>query len=341
MFRADGLQHRWASIVRVGMLALVGLTAACGAVAEPVLPTVRPTYTPSLEPSATATRIFNATPTPTRAQAATTPTEGPSPTPLMGPIPTQSPLTITPTQGLVLGNLEIEYFTTNASSLRPGDKLTLFWSTKGVEKATIYRLDAKGKRQQLWNVARAGSIEVATKAEDRDVVQFLLTIGDATNHLDQTLAVPLSCSEPWFFEPQPSACAPSPAIVSAEVEQTFERGVMVWVQAQTRIYVLFNDNQKPLWAYYPDEFKDGQPDRDPGLSPPAGLFQPIRGFGLVWRTREKVRERLGWATGAEFPFDGMLQGDGTVEGGVMYIRDKSGNILELSDKGVSWKLITP
>jgi hypothetical protein len=61
----------------------------------------------------------------------------------------------------------------------------------------------------------------------------------------------------------------------------------------------------------------------------------------VWRTRERVRERLGWATSAEFPFDGMLQGDATLEGGVMYLRAKNGNILELSDKGASWKLITP
>jgi hypothetical protein len=335
------MRQGWARGTKLAALGLVVLTAACGAVAEPVLPTLRPTFTPSPELSATPTRIFNATPTPIRAQAPTTPTAGPSPTPLMGPIPTQPPFTTAATQGVVVGDLQIEYFTTSASSLRPGDRLTLFWSTKGVDKATIYRLDAKGKRGQLWNVNRAGSLEVATKPDDRDVVQFLLTIGDATNHLDQTLAVPLSCSEPWFFEPQPSQCAPSPAIVSAEVEQTFERGLMIWVQAQTRVYVLFNDNQKPLWAYYPDEFKDGQPESDPSLSPPSGLFQPIRGFGLVWRTRERVRERLGWATSVEFPFDGMLQGDATLEGGVMYLRAKNGNILELSDKGASWKLITP
>jgi hypothetical protein len=105
--------------------------------------------------------------------------------------------------------------------------------------------------------------------------------------------------------------------------------------------VLVNDGQKPAWTYYPDEFKDGQPESDPAIVPPQGLLQPVRGFGLVWRTQERVRNRLGWATAGELPFDGMLQGDATVEHGVMYIRAKDGNIFELSDKGANWKLITP
>jgi hypothetical protein len=330
------------AVVLILLVLLIGQTTACGAIAEPALPTLRPTVTETLEPSLTPTRVFNATPTATPMQVAAAPTQGPSPTPIIGATPTRPRYTLTPTlQGIVFGLLQIEYFTTSATTIKPGDRITLFWSVKGTDKATIYRLDSTGKRQQLWNVGRAGSLEVPTRTADRDVVQFLISIGDDNNHLEQTVAIPIGCTEPWFFEPQPEACPAAPPTLGTQVEQTFERGRMIWVQAQSRIYVLFNDGQRPAWAYYTDEFKDGQPESDPSLSPPSGLLQPIRGFGLIWRGRERVRERLGWATSAEQAYDGAFQGDGTVESGVMYIRSKDGNILSLADRGISWTLIKP
>ena len=44
------------------------------------------------------------------------------------------------------------------------------------------------------------------------------------------------------------------------------------------------------------------PSVDPesgGLAPPAGLLEPIRGFGKVWRENQAVQDALGWATGIE------------------------------------------
>jgi hypothetical protein len=319
----------------------VALVAACGVAEQPLLPTPRPTFTATLEPSATATRVFNATATPV-APLFDPATAGPSPTPLIGLVPTQSGLA--PTATLIdyaFGTLQIDYFTTDATSLRPGDKLTLFWSAKGVDKAIIYRLDATGKRGQLWNVGRSGTLLVDTQPDAQTSVQFLLSIGDANSHLEQTLAIPIGCSEVWFFDPQPAGCPLAAAVSSAEVQQPFEKGMMLWVQAQTRVYVLFNDGQQPAWATYPDEFKDGQPETDPSIQPPSGLFQPTRGFGLVWRAHPKVRDRMGWATAKELPFDGTLQGDATVDSGVMFVRAQDGNIYGLYNKGASWKLITP
>ncbi|MEP7286977.1 MAG: hypothetical protein ABI947_14565 [Chloroflexota bacterium] len=323
--------------VLVAMLWLAG----CGAADDPVLPTLRPTFTPSLEPSATYTRVFNATATPSPQRLAVA-TAGPTPTFLIGVAPTRPSFTITPTLvNFAPGSLQIEYFTTDATSVKPGDKLTLFWSAKGVDKAIIYRLDSKGKREQVWNVNRAGTLDVTTRPADGSTAQFLLTIGNDQSNLEQTLSVPMGCTDVWFFDPQPDGCPTESPVISAVVQQTFERGSMIWVQAQTRIYVLFNDGQQPAWATYPDDFKDGQPESDPSFRPPSGLFQPIRGFGLVWRNRERVRDRIGWATGPEVPSDGALQGDATVDNGVMYLRAKDGNIFGLFNKGASWKLITP
>jgi hypothetical protein len=292
-------------------------------------------------PSATFTRVFNATQTPQPIHPAVV-TSGASPSPIMGVLPTLPDWTLTPTLfSYSASSLQIEYFTTNSTSLRPGDNLTLFWSTKGSSKAIIYRLDSSGKRGQLWNVSTSGTLDVPTKAEDRDSVQFLLSITDGVNHIEQTLAVPIGCTEVWFFDPQPDGCPKDTSVVTTEVQQTFERGMMIWVQTQTRIYVLFNDGQQPAWATYPDDFKDGQPETDPSIHPPSGMFQPRRGFGLVWRNRQRVKDRLGWATGPEIPFDGTIQGDATIDNGVMYMRARDANIYGLFNKGASWKLITP
>src|SRR4051812_41446894 len=117
----------WREAVLALALILVGLTAGCGALAAPEFPTPRPSFTPSLEPSITPTRVFNASPTATRPQIALA-TSGPTPTPLIGVIPTHPLFTITPTLlNYAPGSLQIEYFTTNATSVKPGDKFTLYW----------------------------------------------------------------------------------------------------------------------------------------------------------------------------------------------------------------------
>ena len=43
------------------------------------------------------------------------------------------------------------------------------------------------------------------------------------------------------------------------------------------------------------------------IAPPEGRYQPIRGFGKVWRENPQVREQLGWAIAPEQGFEGALQ----------------------------------
>ena len=42
------------------------------------------------------------------------------------------------------------------------------------------------------------------------------------------------------------------------------------------------------------------PEEDPDIIPPEGYYEPVRGFGKVWREERGVREHLGWATGKAF-----------------------------------------
>lgn len=91
-----------------------------------------------------------------------------------------------------------------------------------------------------------------------------------------------------------------PAPISDEIivaEQIFESGRMVYVQPRGEIWVMLDNNNE--WQIYEDTWEDGLPESDPNLIVPEGLYQPIRGFGKLWRENEIVRNTLGWAIGQE------------------------------------------
>ena len=76
------------------------------------------------------------------------------------------------------------------------------------------------------------------------------------------------------------------------VTQPFERGSMYW-RDTGQIYALASSGQ--FWQIT-DSWSEGMPADDPAFSAPDGLMQPVRGFGLVWRSNESIRNALGWAT---------------------------------------------
>jgi hypothetical protein len=41
--------------------------------------------------------------------------------------------------------------------------------------------------------------------------------------------------------------------------------------------------------------------------PPTGFYQPVRGFGQIWRERAGVRASLGWALSEELGFTATIQ----------------------------------
>lgn len=79
--------------------------------------------------------------------------------------------------------------------------------------------------------------------------------------------------------------------------QKFERGMMIYMATTPAvIYVVYNNGR---WSQYADTFVDGTDPVSGGEMAPSGLFEPIRGFGKVWRNNADVRGGLGWATGTE------------------------------------------
>ncbi|GEM_PF-1800064 len=87
--------------------------------------------------------------------------------------------------------------------------------------------------------------------------------------------------------------------------QPFQRGRMLWRSDTRTIYVLFQDG---TWQAFADTWQEGQPTQDPTLVPPAGLYQPIRGFGRLWREELGGPDAaIGWATAPESGRSGRVQ----------------------------------
>jgi len=78
--------------------------------------------------------------------------------------------------------------------------------------------------------------------------------------------------------------------------EPFENGFMVWREDNRMIYVLYNDG---TWQSFPDTWQEGEPEKA-GYTPPPGLYEPIRGFGKVWREQlGGPNAAIGWATAPE------------------------------------------
>ena len=92
------------------------------------------------------------------------------------------------------------------------------------------------------------------------------------------------------------------------VIQGYEHGVMFWRQSDRSIFVISDlaiqqGQTTDTWWRFDDTYQEGEPDSDPALQPPAGLIQPVRGFGKVWRNNAFIRDAMGWATTPEIPLD--------------------------------------
>jgi hypothetical protein len=95
--------------------------------------------------------------------------------------------------------------------------------------------------------------------------------------------------------------------------QQFERGSMLWVKGANpstpgTIYMIFYDNNRGslVWQSFADYWREGDPISR-GETPPAGLYEPIRGFGKIWYENPQVANTLGWAAFPEYADYGAIQ----------------------------------
>jgi hypothetical protein len=129
------------------------------------------------------------------------------------------------------------------------------------------------------------------------------------------------------------------------VKEDFERGHMLWVETSGLIYILYDNAASgggASWEIRPNAWQEGMALFDPNLTPPAGLYQPVRGFGLAWRDEQmlagtRVRDRIGWATNAEYEWgQGAVQCNSAPKYNTCFIGGPGGLVYALEPERSGW-----
>jgi hypothetical protein len=136
-----------------------------------------------------------------------------------------------------------------------------------------------------------------------------------------------------FFEDPPQGCGGAPPIYSHAAAQRFERGLMIWIEEVDMFFVLLDDHNSRYFSGPLELLPGASVDNRVGGAPP-GFYEPISGFGLLWRGEVKrsrdLREWLGWAVQPEFGFDTVYQRG--LEGNwntSRYMRNADGNVIHV------------
>lgn len=318
-------------------LTVSGLAGACWSAPSPLTPTppasaAAPlTHAPSPSPSAAR---------PVAASATASATETPTPTVPPPAATASATVSVTPARVQPV----IHSFTAEPALIDPGAAVTLRWSVTA-ERAVIYRLDALGRLTLPdYPVPLEGSLVISPPAESGASVNFVLFALSGDQTAQAGVAVAQRCLDTWFFPNPPPTCPSRPAAFSALVTQTFERGRMLWLSDARQIYILYDDVRGPRWQLRPDEWAPGRPEDDPALTPPAGRFQPVRGFGLAWRDAgapegTRARDYLGWALAPEIEAGpGAAQCDSAPKYGTCFVGGADGVVYKLEPEGSRWSI---
>jgi hypothetical protein len=295
-------------------------TTAVAASAEAATPTATPqAQRPTETPTAAKPASLSATPSPVPPTATGTPLPAASaPPPVF-----------------------ISDFSAYPAHIEAGDSVTLTWEASG-DWATIYKTDEQGRLiEPSYPVSLTGTLVLTTSMALRNQADFFLYAGAGNIYERSLVSVPIGCPDEWFFPDPPAGCPLAPHVTTA-VAQHFEHGKLLWLQASgeerpfDEIYALYDDNVSPHWQTMVDDWEPDMPETDPEIVPPPGLFQPVRGFGKVWRERPGVRERLGWATDEEFQIEnGVIQCAAGAYASC-YVTGPEGVVYVLYANGADW-----
>jgi hypothetical protein len=203
---------------------------------------------------------------------------------------------------------EIASFTAEPMVIHDGDEVILRFDIRGASSANL-----------TYGEYAYGSVTEPISGQNQKTIRptgdgcATIRARNTAGEVEARVCVEIQCRHEWVPEIRdnpPSSECPNASYSGWMAYQRFEHGVMIWSEATDKIYVLYDraaGAEVGFVQIFQDEFDEGEPESDPSLVPPGGLFQPIRGFGLVWRTGTSVRDRLGWAAEKERGYDGWIQ----------------------------------
>lgn len=243
-------------------------------------------------------------------------------------------------------------FTVDRTTIVQGESVTLSWQATGGDEACLAWPDAFGLLTAGLGPLDpdAGSVTITPDTLLKGF-SVLLRVTNSAGSANARVDITQECAHEWadaLTSDPPTYNCPGGAAYGSAAQQTFEDGFMIWLETSRTIYVFHTHGQpqSPSSYYYQtfaDEFREGDPESDPAIVPPPGLYQPIRGFGLVWRTHQEVRDSLGWATEPEVGFQSWEQGfRGTgMHSSTLLMEGIDGTTYLLSAIDSSWQVYAP
>lgn len=267
-------------------------------------------------------------------------------TQLVPQLPTPTPLP----SATALGDPEVVSFTVSPEVISPGESVTVTWETKDGEHATFCSVKNRQQETRIClDLPLVGTHVVHTES-DATIYDFSLAIANPSAAAPVHSRIVCAEVSRLFFEDPAQACGGAPPLYSYAAAQRFEHGLMIWMEA-TDEYFIFVDNpnhETYIHILGPLELKPGASvDNRVGDVPP-GYYEPVSGFGLVWRgevewSSEWTRENLGWALEPEVGFETVFQ-RGTYHGATWdaYIRDADGRAIwffRVPMAGHFWKYV--
>jgi hypothetical protein len=205
---------------------------------------------------------------------------------------------------------------------------------------------------QWWDVDPEGTLTVELASTNyRDPEMQLQASDEQGNQVTESIAIDAPCDYTYIFQPGLEQCPADEPIQTWAAEQPFEGGRMLWLEqvglegAQPGlILVLYADGS---YEAYEDTWTESEPESDPSITPPAGLYQPRRGFGKVWREQPGVRGQLGWALAPEQGFDSAWQRPiaESLSDSRALVRRLDGQVVQLWGWGIAtqgnWEVVSP
>lgn len=254
---------------------------------------------------------------------ASLPTVTPKPTQIRPTAARSTPTAPLPphTNSTVTASAIITFSVVPTTTRALGDKIQVAWQTRlGQVTLCPFLTTPQGPVEMTGacsSVPAEGNQSITIGESDLGWTGLLLRVTDGQTIERSLIPLTFGCQgfRDWFFTPAPTKCPQAVALNSPAAAQTFEHGLMLWTKNPDTFYVLDDtDKQSGTFEFVnaPYTFNTGaSPDNRMGETPPAGLFEPVSGFGQLWRGElqglESVRPRLGWETAPEKAFDSHYQ----------------------------------
>ncbi|MBZ0284414.1 MAG: hypothetical protein K8L97_26985 [Anaerolineae bacterium] len=334
------------------MIALLILAACQGDSAQVVeLPTLA--VLPTLEPSDTPTLTF--TPSPTNTSTATlTPTSTPSPTSTLTGTPTKTytptvtytpslthtptaTATFTPTNTPVATSTplapQIIAFTASATNVAANSSVTLTWNAVA-DAARIDQLNQQGVVVQTFSIVPTGTLPVTVPASGKLVV-YRLVAQRGGQEVTQSIAITVQCATGWFFgdqfAPADAGCPTAAGAVGPGAFQPFERGYMIYINANSLNTVYGMTTSDGRFISYPNGW-DGVTTYSCWGTTGGGLFAPQTMFAWMYcNTNTPIAIQGAWGQAVGLATSTINSDNRTIQyedgTGAFYIDSPNGSVF--------------